>query len=148
MVQASGEGKFSTETKSDTVIWVPAYSSAFFFRDIAGKANTAKYRDIIAPRIMPIKADTSQLGLYAGNYYSSELEANYRVYAENGKLMVHQMRLGDFELTPDIGEAGVFDGNVGRIRFEKDSQGKITCFKLSGGRIRNIRFDLINPKSE
>jgi CubicO group peptidase (beta-lactamase class C family) len=141
MVQASGEPKFSTEAKSDTVIWVPAYSSSFTFRDIKDKANTAKYRNIIAPRITPAKTDASQFGQYAGNYYSTELEATYRLYVQNGKLMVHHMRLGDFELTPDMAETGIFNGDAGRMRFEKDSQGKITGFKLSGGRIRNIRFD-------
>jgi len=141
MVQASGEGKFSTEPKADSVIWVPGYSSAFIFRDITDKANTAKYRNIIAKRIIPIKIDTSQLGQYAGNYYSSELEATYRVYVNNGKLMVHHMRLGDFELIPDITMWGLFNGDVGRLQFEPDMQGKVTGFKLSGGRIRNIRFD-------
>jgi len=141
MVQASGEGKFSTEPKADSVIWVPGYSSAFIFRDITDKANTAKYRNIIAKRIIPIKIDTSQLGQYAGNYYSSELEATYRVYVDNGKLMVHHMRLGDFELIPDITMWGLFNGDVGRLQFEPDMQGKVTGFKFSGGRIRNIRFD-------
>ena len=146
MVQASGENKFSTEPKSDTVIWVPGYSSAFIFRDITDKANTAKYRNIIAKRITTVKVDASQWGQYSGNYYSSELEANYRVYVEKGKLMVHHMRLGDFELAPDIATAGVFSGDAGRMQFEKNAQGKVTGFKLSGGRIRNIKFDLVSPK--
>jgi len=146
MVQASGESKFPTEPKSDTVIWVPAYSSSFTFRDITDKANTAKYRDIMAKRITPVKFDASQMEQYTGNYYSTELEATYRIYVDKRKLMVHHMRLGDFELTPDIEDAGMFNGDVGRMQFEKNAQGKITGFKLSGGRIRNIRFDLISPK--
>ncbi|HWD87192.1 MAG TPA: serine hydrolase domain-containing protein [Mucilaginibacter sp.] len=141
MVQASGEAKFPTEPKSDTVIWVPAYNSAFFFRDITDKANTAKYKSIIAPRITPVKIDASQFGQYTGNYYSAELEATYRVYVKNGKLMVHHMRLGDFELTPDIATEGVFGSDAGRIQFDKDAQRKIIGFRLSGGRIRNIRFE-------
>ncbi|HZX57229.1 MAG TPA: serine hydrolase domain-containing protein [Mucilaginibacter sp.] len=141
MVQASGEPKFSTEPKADSVIWVPAYGSEFVFRNITDKANAAKYHGMIAPRITPIKADPSQLGEYAGNYYSTELEATYRVYVDKGKLMVHHMRLGDFELVPDIATAGMFNGDTGRMQFEKDAQGKVTGFKLSGGRIRNIKFD-------
>ena len=141
MVQASGEAKFPTEPKSDTVIWVPAYGSSFTFRDISDKANTVKYRDMIAPRIKLVKTDASQFGQYEGNYYSPELEATYRVYLAHGKLRMHHMRLGDFELIPDIAEADIFTGDAGRMRFEKDSTGKITGFKLSGGRVRNIRFD-------
>jgi CubicO group peptidase (beta-lactamase class C family) len=138
MVQATGEAKFPTEPKSDTVIWVPAYNSAFIFREITDKANTVKYRNILAKRITPIKVDVSQ---YAGNYYSTELEATYRIYLDKGKLMIHHMRLGDFELVPDPATEGIFSGNVGKMVFERDAQGKVTGFKLSGGRIANIRFD-------
>ncbi|MBS1532796.1 MAG: beta-lactamase family protein [Bacteroidetes bacterium] len=141
MVQATGEGKFSTEPKSDTVIWVPGYNSAFIFRDITDKANTAKYKGIIAPRITPVKVDASQFGQYAGNYYSTELETTYRLYVKDGKLMIHHMRLGDFQLIPDIATAGIFSGDAGRMDFVKDAQGKVTGFKLSGGRIRNIKFE-------
>jgi len=138
MVQATGEAKFPTEPKSDTVIWVPEYHSAFTFSDITDKANTVKYHNIIAKRITPIKVDISQ---YAGNYYSAELETTYRVYTDKDKLMVHHMRLGDFALSPDMETEGLFKGNVGKMVFEKDAQGKVTGFKLSGGRIENIRFD-------
>lgn len=141
MVQASGEPKFSTEPKSDTVIWVPGYGSSFTFSDITDKANTAKYRNIIAKRITPTKLDPSTFGEFVGSYYSPELETTYRVYLKNGKLMAHQMRLGDFALEPDIQMPGLFNGNTGRMQFEKNSKGKVTGFKLSGGRIRNIRFD-------
>ena len=141
MVQAAGESKFPTEAKSDTVLWVPAYSSAFFFRDISDKANTIKYRNTIAPIIIPLKIDSSDFGKYAGTYHSAELETSYRVYIQNNKLMVHHMRLGELELLPDITTEGMFRNDVGRLQFEKDGQGKVIGFKLSGGRIRNIRFD-------
>ena len=141
MVQASGEDKFPTQAKSDTVIWVPAYSSAFTFRQISDKAHIAIYRNITAPLIVPIKADASQYGQYTGNYYIRELEATYRVYIDKGKLMAHHMRLGDFALNPDVATSDLFYGDVGRMQFVKDSKGKMTGFKLSGGRIRNIRFD-------
>ena len=141
MVQATGEDKFPTESKSDTVIWVPAYNSAFFFRDITDKANTVKYRNIIAPRIIPLKIDVSTFGQYAGSYFSAELETTYRVYIQNNKLMVHHMRLGEFELSPDISSEGIFSSEVGRLQFDNNGAGKVIGFKISGGRIRNIRFD-------
>jgi CubicO group peptidase (beta-lactamase class C family) len=141
MVQATGEEKFPTEPKSDTVIWVPAYHSAFFFRDISDKANTVKYKNIIAPKIIPLKIDVSNLEQYAGSYRSAELETSYRLYIQNSKLMVHHMRLGELELSPDFSVEGIFSSDAGRLQFEKDGQGKVIDFKLSGGRIRNIRFD-------
>jgi len=54
---------------------------------------------------------------------------------------VHHMRLGEFELRPDVATEGTFSSDVGKWQFEKDARGNVTCFKLSGGRIRNIRFD-------
>lgn len=141
MVQATGEDKFPTQPKSDTVIWVPAYSSAFTFRQISDKANLAIYRNITAPLIVPVKVDASQFGQYTGNYYSPELETTYRVYIDKGKLMAHHMRLGDFALNPDVATADLFYGDAGRMQFVKDGKGKMMGFKLSGGRIRNIRFD-------
>jgi hypothetical protein len=89
-------------------------------------------------RITPIKVDVAQ---YAGTYYSTELEATYRIYLDKGKLMMHHMRLGDFELMPNPESEGSFGSSVGKMMFEKDGQGKVTGFKLSGGRIANIRFD-------
>ena len=141
MVQASGEEKFPTESKSDTVIWVPAYNSAFFFRDITDKANSVKYRNIIATRINPLKIDVSKFRQYVGSYHSAELETTYQVYIQNNKLMVHHIRLGEFDLSPDLNSEDMFTSDVGRLQFEKDGQGNVIGFKLSGGRIRNIRFD-------
>ena len=141
MAQASGEAKFQTEPKSDTVIWAPAYNSEFRFRDITEQANSVKYRNIIAPRIIPLKIDPSHFGQYAGIYHSPELETVYRVYFQHNKLMAHHLRFGEFELMPDIYTEGIFTSEIGKWKFEKDRQGNVTGFKLSGGRIRNIRFE-------
>ena len=141
MVQATGESKFPTEPKSDTVIWVPAYHSAFFFRNITDNANTVKYRNITASRIIPLKIDSSDLLKYTGTYHSAELETSYRVYIQNNKLMVHHMRLGELALLPDLSTEGIFSSDVGRLQFEKSALGIMTGFKLSGGRVRNIRFE-------
>jgi len=141
MVQATGEPKFATEAKSDTVIWVPGYSSSFTFREISDKAHTTYYHNNSAPLIVPIKADPSKYGQYAGNYYSPELEVTYKIYVDKDRLMVHHMRLGDFAISPDFGTADLFIGDVGQMQFVKDGNGKIIGFKLSSGRPKNIRFD-------
>ncbi len=141
MVQATGEPKFETEPKSDTVIWVPAYNSAFVFRQIGDKAHSVFYHNSPASIIQPLTIDASQLTGYAGNYYSSELETTYRVYVDKGKLMAHHMRIGELALSPDAGTRDLFFGDIGKLQFVRDSQGKVNGFKLSGGRIRNIRFD-------
>lgn len=140
MVQANGEDKYQTDTKSDTVLWVPAYHSSVTFRDITDKAGALKYRDIIAKRVTPVKAELSN---YVGTYYSEELETAYRLSVENGKLVAHHMRLGDFTFEPDLIVAERFSSNNGTINFFKDEQKKIAGFRLTNGRIKNILFTFI-----
>ncbi|PSL24134.1 serine hydrolase domain-containing protein [Chitinophaga ginsengisoli] len=140
MVQADGESKFPTDIKSDTVLWVPAYQSSVTFRNITDKAAALKYRNIIAPRITPVRLDSALLVPYTGTYYSEELETAYKFTVQHGKLTAHHMRLGDFDFTPDRSVADRFSSNNGTINFLKADAGNITGFKLSNGRIKNIVF--------
>lgn len=140
MVQANGEDKFATDLKTDTSLWVPAYGSSVTFTNITDKAGALKYRNINAKRVTPLKPDLSQLNEYAGSYYSPELETIYRLTVENGKLIAHHMRLGDFAFDPDIAVASSFSSYNGSITFYKD-QNKVAGFKLTNGRIKNIVFN-------
>lgn len=140
MVQATGEDKYPTDLKSDTVLWVPDYHSSVTFREIKDKAGALKYRNIIAPRVTMVKVDSLQLNQYVGTYYSGELETAYRFSVENGKLVAHHMRLGDFTFEPDLVATERFSSNNGTINFFKDEQKKITGFRLTSGRIKNILF--------
>jgi len=141
MVQANGEDKFATDLKTDTSLWVPAYGSSVTFTNITDKAGALKYRNINAKRVTPVKPDLSQLNEYAGSYYSPELETTYRLTVEKGKLVAHHMRLGDFTFAPDIVVAGNFSSYNGNINFVKNQQNKVTGFKLTNGRIKNIVFN-------
>ena len=78
---------------------------------------------------------------YTGTYYSEELAAEYKVDLVTGKLWMHHMRLGDFELQPDPITADQFSCQVGSIQFVKNDEKKIIGFRLSGGRVKNLRFD-------
>jgi hypothetical protein len=113
-----------------------------FVPDKKGEVNSLRYRWIReAKRIKPIKIDVTQFGKYAGTYYSEELGSEYKVEAKDGKLIMHHMRLGDFDLQPDPVKEDQFGGAIGAIQFVADGRNKVTGFKLSGGRIKNIRFD-------
>jgi CubicO group peptidase (beta-lactamase class C family) len=140
MVQANGEDKFSTAAKSDSVFWVQDYGSSFTFRDIKDKAYTAKYRNIIAKRIVPISVATNQFNDYVGRYRSEELETDYRVTSDNGKLSIYQIRLGDVPLDPDLAINDQFSTRIGSISFTRDAQGKVNGLNVSGGRPKNVRF--------
>ena len=137
MVQASGEDKYQTDVKSDTVLWVPAYHSSVTFREIKDKAGALKYHNIIAKRVVPVKVGLEQ---YVGSYYNDELETTYRLSVENGKLIAHHMRLGDFTFQPDLVVAERFDIPSGTVKFFKNEQKAITGFSLSNGRMKNVLF--------
>ena len=142
MTQATGEDKFPTDLKSDTTLWVPAYNSSVKFTQVTDKANAIVYHGKVSKRVTPLKVDPSQLGQFVGSYYSKELEATYRITLENGRLVGHHMRLGDFRLSPDMIAADTFGSAAGgTMAFYRDGQNKVIGFKLSGGRIRNIVFE-------
>jgi CubicO group peptidase (beta-lactamase class C family) len=140
MTQANGEDKFPTQAKSDSVIWIDAYKSAMtFMKGKDGKVNMLRYRKINAKRVTPLKPDPASFKQFVGTYYSEELSAEYKIDLIDGKLMMHHMRLGDFELKPDIITRDTFDSGVGALKFFKD-KGKVGGFRLSRGRIKNILF--------
>lgn len=140
MTQANGEPKFSTAPKSDSTIWIDAYGSSMtFIKSKDGSVNNLRYRGFVAPRITTVKPDLSKMGDYSGTYYSEEFEAIYKIDYNNNKLMLHHMRLGDFELTPDLIAAGAFNCGLGRMDFQVEN-GKVKGFKLSRGRVKNLVF--------
>lgn len=141
MVQANGEDKFPTEAKSDTVFWVQGYGSSFTFKDIKDKARTAKYRNIIAKRITPITVTSDQLKDYAADYHSEELQTDYKITVKDNKLSIYHIRLGDVTLDTDLAIKDQFSSSVGSVLFVHNTEGKITGFKLSGGRPKNIWFE-------
>ena len=141
MVQSTGESKYTTEAKSDSVIWIDAYGASMtFVADKNGEVNLLKYRTIEAKRITPLLADPNEFPLFTGTYYSPELETDYKVDLAGGSLKMHHMRLGDFDLGVDPTELNQFSSAIGSIRFVRDERKKVTGFMLSGSRIRNIWF--------
>jgi len=143
MTQANGEDKFPMTAKSDSVYWVDAYGASMTFKkDEKDEVNSLRYRWINeAKRITPLSVKTAQLSKYAGTYYSEELAAQYKVGLVDGKLRIHHMRLGDFELQPDPVTEHMFTCRVGSIRFVRDEKQQVTGFKLSGGRVKNLHFE-------
>jgi len=140
MTQATGEPKFPTEAKSDSTIWIEAYGAPMtFVKDKKGKVIMFRYRDINAKRITPWVADPKLFTQYTGTYYSEELAAEYKIYLKDGLLEMSHRRGGEFTITPDISVPDLFNGGVS-IQFTRNNQKKISGFKLSGSRIKNITF--------
>ncbi len=97
-----------------------------------------------------IKALTAaQLDLFAGEYYSDELEATYRVELVNDRLFIHTPIVDTsfrelFHITgndPLIHSgADTFSFSSIPVIFKRNAQGHVTGFTLNAGTVRNLLF--------
>jgi CubicO group peptidase (beta-lactamase class C family) len=142
MVQANGEPKFLTSPKSDSVIWVDAYgASVTFVKDSGGKYGSLRYRGFNAPKLTPTMHDPAEDQKLVGTYYSEEFATEYKVSMKDGKLSMFHMRHGNLDVTPDPIVAGKYLTSIGSLKVFRDSNNEIAGFRLSRGRIKNIKFD-------
>jgi CubicO group peptidase (beta-lactamase class C family) len=99
-------------------------------------ARSASGERPAAPRL-----DAARLAGYAGDYFSPELEAVYRVTVVGDSLVARHIRHGDIRLEP--AEADVFTGDrwfFRRVAFTRDGGDRVDGFRVSGGRVRDLRF--------
>ena len=102
---------------------------------------TVKYADgkpDIHSEVVPFTPTEADLKPYTGAYSSQEIDPLYTFTIENGKLVLHRLKADPDVLVPVTPE--LFLASVGSIRFTHGDKGEITGFKLSTGRIRNMRF--------
>ena len=98
-------------------------------------------KDFPANRInlTPLKAH--QLAEFCGDYYTCELDTTYTIIVREGRLMAQHRRHDDIPLT-QVGE--YFVGEewfFALVEFTRDEQHRVNGFRLSGERVRNLRFD-------
>jgi CubicO group peptidase (beta-lactamase class C family) len=147
MAQATGEYKFEMLPESETKFYVEAYGAPISFeRDEADEVTQLAYRGIHAKRIQkrtePFTPNLVQLAEFVGDYYSGELGTIYTIVIQNGKLVAQHRRHEDISLTPTVVDQ--FSGSAWwfqHVCFKRDEDQKITGFRLTGGRVRDLRFD-------
>ena len=86
----------------------------------------------------------AELGQYVGRYYSPELLTFYSIRLRDDALRAVHQRHTDVALTP-LGE-DQFGGDqwwFGRATFSRDQAGQIEGFRLTGGGVRNLRFERV-----
>ena len=95
-----------------------------------------------AKRLNAPPATAAQLNEFGGDYYSPELGTTYTLAVKDGKLLAQHRRHDDISLTELDGD--LFSGNrwfFQTVQFTRDSQKRITGFRLTSGRVRNLLFD-------
>ncbi len=91
-------------------------------------------------RVEEAAPSAAQLAEYAGEYWSGEAEATYRIVVEEGKLVAKARPDFSAALTPLY--AGGFQTEHGwLVRFTRDGNGKVSGFTFGLGRVRALRFE-------
>jgi CubicO group peptidase (beta-lactamase class C family) len=88
--------------------------------------------------VTPFTPSVAERAEYAGSYVSDEIDPVYRMIVQDGKLVLTRLKHKPDSLEPRIRD--VFSGEIGTIRFTRDSNHRVSGFLLSTGRIRNFRF--------
>lgn len=143
--QATGQPKLSFETTSGTTF------------KVAGAEIRVRFLvedDGTCPSIMllqngehkatrqteaPWAPSADDLEVYAGRYFSEELEAFYTLVVEDDTLKIEHRR---FEVGLKANKEHEFTGGnpVAKVEFVTDDDGNVTGLKASSGRTRNIWF--------
>ncbi len=98
-----------------------------------------------APRVLRVTPSPELFDEYEGLYESRELETFYRLVSDGNQLRAVHQRHPDIQLSPGVSDQ--FFGNTwffGQLKFDRNLNGQIAGFRLSGGRIRNLRFHRID----
>jgi CubicO group peptidase (beta-lactamase class C family) len=88
--------------------------------------------------VTPFTPTEADLKPYAGVYSSEEIDPLYTLTIEHGKLVLHRLKADPDTLMPVTRE--LFAASVGSLVFTRGSNGEVTGFLLSTGRIRNLHF--------
>ena len=129
-----GDGRFSTKNGLTTLT---------VERPDPHGPITMVQRDARTPTITwtaeaPFTPSVAQLALYAGDYYSDEINTLYRVRVENGALVARYGPALKMDLSPVFADA--FEGDENVIRFTKDPSGRIDGFRVNAGRVLHLKF--------
>lgn len=85
--------------------------------------------------------DTSgiDINLYAGSFYSKELDVIYHLLVDNGEM---KARIGNNTSVIDCQISGMDEITLrmGHVRFQR-SEGQISGFELDSGRVKNLKFE-------
>jgi CubicO group peptidase (beta-lactamase class C family) len=99
--------------------------------------STSRYE-----RVVPPSPSGSDLERYIGVFRSPELDVEYRVMADSGRLVLTLPPFIKEPLQPLYPDGFITGGRT--VRFVRDSTGRVTGLRVFAGRVRNVRFDRVD----
>lgn len=92
----------------------------------------------IFEKLNPVVLSDEQLAEYSGNYYSEELDVNYRFSVGKGHLLITHKNLSNESLK--LVTHDVFKGSYPSFDFIRNERNQVTGFNLSARGMKNIYF--------
>ncbi len=91
-----------------------------------------------------VEKPPADLSVFAGRYFSEELETYYDLSVEDGKLVIRHRRFGPVTLTHTSGDSFSGPLPVTQVVFRRDAEGNVTGFDAGNGRARGIVFKKVS----
>jgi CubicO group peptidase (beta-lactamase class C family) len=145
--QATGQSSFVLTASSETdFVFAPAEIRITFPKAVDKAVNHFEFKQgggktMVAPRVPPFDSKSVNLANYVGTYYSPELQTSYKMELKENVLTATHIRHEPAELT--ITGKDKFSTNVwfmSKIEFVRGADAVVTGFKVSSGRVKNVRF--------
>lgn len=100
---------------------------------ITGAKDSIYFTAVDSATLTPAKMNE-----YLGEYFSDEAQTTFTIKLKNDKLVFSQPPRTEFTMTPNYKDG--FDLPVGSVYFERDKKNKVTGFKITVSRARNVSF--------
>jgi CubicO group peptidase (beta-lactamase class C family) len=84
-----------------------------------------------------------QLEEFAGEYYSPELDATYKLTPQGDKLLFRTGNWGEFVLSPRFADSFANPEEMGSLLFTRGGKNRVTGFVVRSGKVRNLRFNKV-----
>lgn len=144
--RATGQSSFPLTATSDTeFVFDQAGIRLTFPKPVDNTINQFVFyqggQTLVAPRVKEVDLKSIDLNSFTGTYFSPELQTSYTITLKEDKLTATHIRHDPTELT--IVAKDLFNSNawfMSKIEFIRDTDAKITGFKVSSGRVKNVRF--------
>ncbi|MGK7311427.1 MAG: serine hydrolase domain-containing protein [Candidatus Longimicrobiales bacterium M2_2A_002] len=150
ITRAPGQPELTLSPTSDSTFDVDGVNASLTFHlDPDGTADSLTLHqngDHIAHRIEgeAWEPDPEELEVYAGRYFSPELETFYELAVEDGTLRIEHRRFDEpVELTPTERDAFTGTFPVAQAEFIRNDAGEIVALEVSSGRTRGVRFERV-----
>jgi CubicO group peptidase (beta-lactamase class C family) len=84
-----------------------------------------------------------QLSEFAGEYFSPEVDATYKIVPQGDKLLITTGNWGDFLLSPRFVDSFANPEEMGSLMFTREHKNRVSGFVMRSGKVRNLRFNKV-----